>query len=430
VRHILSSVRISVLAKGNHLQKYSVLLRSRLPVLAAVAAILVILSLGTHRRGSLGAAWGKLQDDPLTPLFADTRTITHSIDCLLSGQDPYFVRTFDPWHRLYNYPPIWLDARYLGVTSHSSNFIGAMMAFATASTLLLLFKARSWLSAIIIFFAVISRSVLFAVERGNTDQVIFFLLVFGLFLIDRQESRLKPFFKGLLVVLLTVLKIYPVAAVAIFIRHRRGILMAVLTGTLSIAALVLTAGRRLPVLLGNTPRDSLLSFGAYPFFLVVGDHTLRRTLAIIQSHNSAVQIGAIFLGALAMLVGMACGDRLNRFLPPLDSDRARGCIAIAGLAIFCFAFVSGASYDYRLIFLLGALAYLVDDMNQGVSLNSLPAAVLIVLLLWKPSYLSSLGELSDGLVFIMASAWLGNSLLSRTKNEDTLSLGPEVLKSI
>jgi len=412
------------------LQKYSVLLRSKLPVLAAVAAILVILSLGTHTRGSLRAAWGKLQDYPMTPLFADTRTITHSIDCLLSGQDPYVVRTFDPWHRLYNYPPIWLDARYLGVTSRSSNFIGAMMAFTTVSALLLLFSARSWLSAIIIFFAVISRSVLFAVERGNTDQIIFSLLVLGLFLIDRQKNRLKPFFKGLLIVLLTVLKIYPVAAVVIFIRHRRGILKAVLTGTLSIAALVLTAGRRLPVLLGNTPRDSLLSFGAYPFFLALGEHTLRRTVAIIQAHNSTVQIGALLLGALAMLAGLACGDRLIRFLPPLDSDRARGCIAIAGLAIFCFAFVSGASYDYRLIFLLGALAYLVEDMNQGMSLNSLPAAVLIVLLLWKPSYLSSGGELSDGLVFIMASAWLGNSLLSRAKKEDTMSLRPEALKSI
>ena len=218
-------------------------------------------------------------------------------------------------------------------------------------------------------------------------------MVFGFFLIDRQKIRLKTLFqRTLLIVLLTVLKRYPVAAAVIFIRHRRGILKAVLTGTLSIAALVLTAGPRLPVLLGNTPQDSLLSFGAYPlFFLALGEHTLRRTIAIIQAHHSSAQIGSRPVGVLAMLAGLACGNRLNRLLPPLDSDRARGCIAIAGLAIFCFAFVSGASYDYRLIFLLGALAYLVDDMNQGVSLNSLPAAVLIVLFLWKPSYLSLVG---------------------------------------
>ena len=128
------------------------------------------------------------------------------------------------------------------------------MAFAHGKYSSAPLKARSWLSGIIIFFAVISRSVLFAVERGNTDQIIFFLMVFGFFLIDRQKIRLKPFFKGLLIVLLTVLKIYPVAAAVIFIRHRRGILKAVLTGTLSIAALVLTAGPRLPVLLGNTPQ--------------------------------------------------------------------------------------------------------------------------------------------------------------------------------
>jgi hypothetical protein len=97
---------------------------------------------------------------------------------------------------------------------------------------------------------------------------------------------------------------------------------------------------------------------------------------MIQDRHSVTQIGPILLGVLAMLTGAACGRRFDRFLPPLDCDTAIGCIAIACLAIFCFAFTSGASYNYRLIFLLGALAYLVDDMNQGVTLRSLPTAVL------------------------------------------------------
>jgi hypothetical protein len=400
------------------MQEQFSLLRSRLPVIAAVGSVLVLLFFGPFFK--------------TFPSFADTRTITHSIDCLLAGQDPYVVRSFDPWQRVYNYPPIWLDARYLGVTSLSSNFIGTIVSIIMAATLLFLFRATTWISAMIIFFAVLSRPVLAAMARGNTDQIVFFLLVYGLFLIERQKTDFKSLLKGLLIVLLTILKIYPVAAVAIFIRHRRGALRAILTATLSLAALVITAGHRLPALLGNTPRDYRLSFGAYPFFLSVSESALRHAIPIIQDRHSVAPIGAILLGVLAMLIGAACGRRFDRFLPPLDFDTARGCIAIACLAIFCFAFTSGASYNYRLIFLLGTLAYLVDDMNQGVTLRSLPTAVLVVLLLWKPSpHLSLIGEVFDGMVFVVASAWLGNSLLSPTgNNEDTAFVRSEAFESI
>ena len=340
----------------NFMQRHSGLLLSKLPVVAAVVALLILMCLSPFFRTS--------------PPFADTRTITHSIDCVLAGQDPYVVRTFDPWNRVYNYPPIWLDARYLGVASRSSNFIGTMMAVAMAGTLLVLFNARTWLSATIIFFAVLSRPVLFAMARGNTDQIVFFLLVFGLFWIARQRTDLKSPLKVTLIVLLTILKIYPVAAVAIFIRQRKGALTAIVTAILSIAALLVTAGHSLPVLLGNTPRDSRLSFGAYPFFLAISQSTVRHAVPLIQSSRLVAPIGAVVLGTFAMLAGAALGSRLDRFLPPLDFDAPRGCIAIACLAIFCFTFASGASYNYRLIFLLGALAYLVDDMGRGVTLRS------------------------------------------------------------
>ena len=74
------------------------------------------------------------------------------------------------------------------------------------------------------------------------------------------------------------------------------------------------------------------------------------------------------------------------------SQFAHGCITVSCLTIFCFVFIAGANFNYRLIFLLGVLAYLVDDINErvsegvskGMSLRSLPVAILILLLLWKP----------------------------------------------
>jgi hypothetical protein len=401
-----------------------------MPVLAAVITIVTLLGIGTYMRGNVADAWQMIRIPSISPLFADTRTITNSIDCLLTGQDPYTVRSFDPWHRLYNYPPIWLQARYLGVTSRSTNLIGTMLALIMAGACLLLFRAKTLVSAFIIFFAMTSRAVLFAVERGNTDQLIFSLLVFGFFLIDRQQAKLKSLFTGLLIGLLTILKIFPVVTAVVFIRNRGGVVKALLAALFSIAALVLTSGHSLPILLANTPRDTELSFGALPFFVAIGNHAFLASTSLISLHPKVASLGGILLGALSLTTSLIYRDRVNQFLPQLDFNHARGRLAISGLAIFCFAFISGASYDYRLIFLLGVLAYLVDDLNNGNSRRSLPPAILILLLMWGSFSLSLFHEILDGLTFVLASAWLGTSLLHNViGSERAASLQPETLKS-
>ncbi len=402
------------------MHKFASILRSRLPVLAAVAVVVAALLVGTHTRGSVFAAWLMLHVPALSPLFADTRTVTHSIDCLLSGQDPYTVRSFDPWNRTYNYPPIWLDLRYLGVTSHSSNFLGTIFAVMAISAFLLLLRARAWASAAIIFFAVTSRSILFGVERGNTDEVIFFLLVFGFFLIDRQKPEVRSWLKGTLIVLLTVLKIFPIAAVVALVRNRKGVLTAFLTAVLSLAALVATSEHRLPQIMANTPQDLYISFGSLVFFVTIFKHTPHLLLAMIQHHPKIESIVVLLLAALSIVAGVSFRERLNRFLPPLNFNQTRGSIAAAGLAIFALAFLRGSSYDYRLIFLTGAIAYLVEDLNERNSLRSLPAAIIFVALLWKPPNVSLRYEILDCFVYAIACAWLGTSLL------DNLQIPPVI----
>jgi hypothetical protein len=209
------------------------------------------------------------------------------------------------------------------------------------------------------------------------------------------------------------------------VRNRKGILAASLTAALSLTALLLTAGHRLAYVFENTPRDSLMTFGAIPYFLSINSSTLHHVAPMIQDHYNGPLFAALFAGVLFMLVGAACGSRLDRFLPPIDRGSTRGTIAIAGLAIFCFTFTLGSNYDYRLIFLLPGLAYLVEDLNQNMSQRSLPATllILILLLLWKPIKLSSVGEIADGLVFTLVSVWLGNSFLSpERKSLSTISL--------
>lgn len=392
----------------------------KLPAISAIALLALALAAGVHLRGSIPAAWNMIHIPANTPLFSDTRGFTHAIDCVLEGRDPYIANPCDPWHRPYNYPPVWLFTHYLGVTSSASNFIGVLFALAALSVYLLLFNARTPLSAALIFLAVISRCVLFSIERGNSDQIVFFLLVLGFFLIDRLRPELRARFTRALLVLLTVLKIYPIAAATVFLRNRRGWKYAGLTVAFAIAALLLTSGQKLASVMANTPRDTDESFGAFPFLYSVSRHTLHSLLPIIAEHRAVAPLTALTVGGMCLFIGAAFGRKLHRILPPLDSSKPRGAIAIACLSIFCFAFILGASYDYRLLYLTGALAWLIEDINKKRSLRSVPAAILILALLWKPFWLSFTGEVLDGLVFLMSSLWLGNTLLSHQETHKLL----------
>ncbi|HTH53746.1 MAG TPA: hypothetical protein VL495_07340 [Edaphobacter sp.] len=393
----------------------------KVAVLTAVVVIALAIGIGSWSRGSLRAAWNMIHIPANAQPFSDASSIPSAIEVVLIGLDPYRVNPVDPLHRLFNYPPIWLDLRYLGIRSQNSNLLGLLFAVAAVCGYLFLFNTRTFLTIAIVFLALISNGVLFGIERGNSDQFVFFLLVVGFFLLFRQRVEVRARWTSLLLVCLTVLKIYPFAAVTVFLQQRRGWLRASLTAVAAIAALVLTCGRRLPLVIANTPLDTDLSFGSFPFFSAIGSHFMHPLVPWIAKHHAAAPLAAILLGGTGLLVGALAGNRLQRILPPLNAGQVRGAIAIACLSIFCLAFVAGSSYDYRLIYLTGGLAWLIEDLDTGLSKRSLPAALLILLLLWKPFWLSITGELLDGAVFLMSSLWLGSALTFRSNVRDELS---------
>lgn len=390
-------------------------LRSRIPVILTYVFILATLAIGTVVRGDLDKAWMIFSIPALKPYFADTRGITYAIDCVLSGQNPYFVNTFDPWHRYFNYPPVWLSLRHLGVTSATSNLIGTLFGLLMASACIFLFRAKTLIGAVVVFFSLTTWSVLFALERGNNDQFIFAALVFGLVFIERQRPERRSGLTGLLIVLLTVLKIYPFVASVLFVGRRKGIIKALTTATIGIAALALISGSNLTRMLRNTPRETHASFGAIPFVLAVRQTITRHyDEAPVLPHAYLAPIGAILVAILAAGFAWKYGEFADRLLPGLDLDRAPGQFAVAGLAIYSFAFLSGSSFDYRLIYLLGAQACLVDELNRNDLKRALPAAILLILAMAGGMRLSFHHEIADGLTFVLACAWLGRTIGKQT----------------
>ena len=374
------------------------ILLTRLPVIAALLIVLGGLAIGVHRYHHLPQAWQAFGVPALNFDFADTRTITHSIDCVLSGRDPYVDRSFDPWHRLYNYPPIWLQLRHLGVRSTSTRWVAGFFWAAFFCSCLALFRARNWITAATILLALLSWPVLFALERGNTDLLIFAMLTLGALWMARGGRLVSTLWQGVLIVVLTILKIFPVVTVVAMLRSRKMVWKASIVAIVAVVALAVTSGSELVPTLRNTPQVTFESFGSLPLSVRLGHPADRWAIAVI-------------LAVAGILIGLLGRDPLTRRLPRIDLYSARGFIAAAGLIIYGFVFFFGSSYDYRLIFLLCPLMYLVEELNQRITIGPLAASIVLLLFLWCARFEpGGPKEFLDAVVFLGTCAWLANTL--------------------
>lgn len=382
-------------------------LRSRAPVLLALAVLLGGLAIGYHETHNYPKAWQVFRFPYVDPDFADMRAVTHHIDCLVKGRDPYIDGSCSPWHYAYNYPPIWLELRYLGVRSTTTNLLSCLLAGMFFATCLVLFRARNWITGTAIFLALLSWPVLLALERGNTDIVIFSMLTLGALWIERSGERFVSLKQGLLIAAMTILKIYPMVAVVGMIRNRKAVGKAMVAGVIAVVALLVTSGSRLPQIFHNTPQISYLSFGSLPAY---------ETFAQLFGHGGGSPrlrvLFAISLAAAGVLFGLRSRRMMAKMLPVLNLDSARGFMAAAGLAIYVFVFFFGASFEYRLIFLLCAFQCLIEELNRRITAHYLIAVGILLLFLWSPRIDKRIvfDSLDTG-IFILSCAWLTDTLV-------------------
>jgi len=384
---------------------------SRLAVAVSLLFVALVLCWGKLHYGNVKAGWELLQVPAMSPRFVDARAIGARIDCLKEGEDPYLTCKNDPFGRPANYPPIWLDFRYLGVGVGSTDTLGVIFGVMMALALISVFRANGWISGALVFFAAISPPVLLAVERGNNDVVVFSLLVLGSLFAGLQSVKRRPWLFGLQIVLLTVLKIFPLVTAVALLRDRRSIWLATSTAIFSLLALVLTCGHRLGAILANTPQDVNATFGSHSLFFHLVRH-LHGHGGVLMHRYPGI-LGAITIALFALTAGVLGRKRLHLIFPQLDLINPRGFIAASGLAIYCLIFLLGSSYYYRLIFLVGVVPYLIEDLNLRKSLRSLPATILLLLYLYSPIFQHALtGEFLDLLIFFGACIWLVSTVVA------------------
>ena len=365
-----------------------------------------VLALGFVRKGNLQDAWRTLRI-PAFIVFSDSYSVPDAVVCMRAGQDPYVTGAFDPLNRVFNYPPIWIYiGRFLGLRMDHVMFYGTFAAALTVAALFILFRSRTLFGGVLSFLAVVSWPVLYAVERGNSEQFVFFPLICGFFLIHRQKPGSRWITGGTLLTGLTMLKIFPIAAFVALVRSRSHFLKVAAFTVFAAAALILTSGHRLAQVYANTPQNIWLSYGVMNFFTTL-IHPFSPALAETFLKTPALPIIAgLPLALAAAMIGMIWQRPLSRVLPRFTLDSARGSLAVAALAIYCFTFLRGSNYCYRLMILTAVVAFLIEEIENGHVTRSLPTALVMILFLSMTSHHALIYQSLTGFVFVAACAWL------------------------
>lgn len=358
--------------------------------------------------------WHQLGVPTASPSFLDTRVIVSGWECTRDGLDVLVENPCDPWQRPTNYPRIWMALAPLGLDEGSAVPLGVATGAAFLLAVLVLVGRLSLGETVLYAAVLLSPAVMFGVDRGNNDLIVFALLVAAVAFFRAQSVLLRAACYGLLL-FAAVLKLYPVFAFGVLLRQapRRAVLALVLT-LVPFALYVAATFDDLRLISSATPRPVSLAYGAG----VLVDGAGERLGGLPGARFLTGEPGrtAVYLIALALAVTLAVwlAGRLRSIPTTTTAERSLDAFW-AGASIYVGTFaVLGNNWDYRLLFLLLVIPQMLR-WTEGVgplSTASAWALVAIVGTLWLSVWLPRLpfslplDEALNWLLFVYLAAGL------------------------
>ncbi len=272
----------------------------------------------------------------MQPAFADLRVLTAATQAVRDGLDPMHANPGDPWGRLFNYPRVWLALAPLGLAPrHTVGLALFVWAIAAAGLVWLALQVDRRLGAWAFALSVFSPAWALALERANTD-----LLIFGLLAGAAAAFHLRPRLSMVVVAAAAALKLFPIAALGLAAEGGARARRAAELVALAFGAYVLVIRADLARIATNTQHWPPLSHG-----IALAPQWAIRSLdvapwimwSLVVAVVAAVGAGALWLRA-----------RIGR--PPVVTAAQSAALRI-GAGVHVGAFVLGSSFDYRLIFL-------------------------------------------------------------------------------
>ncbi len=294
--------------------------------------------------------------DHLTPSFADFRSYQALPLTIEKGLDPYINHEYDPWKRPFNLPIIWFYiSKYLNLINEINFkiFIFLYISLFIFCVIQIIELTENIIGKILVILAAFSASSILALERGNTD-----LLIFSLVFIACIQ---KKFFLSLLIlVTASILKLFPIFSFVINFENKKKVFLSIL-GILLVFFILLSD---LKYFFYNTHStfNTGLTFGIRPIILGFFKSLERVGLNNIEMNNLYFIIGYFFILFFSLLLFLFFLIK-NKEKKSVDFINLKNRLFLAGSSIYCCSFIFFSSFDYRLIFLIMTIPYLADKIN-------------------------------------------------------------------
>ena len=334
----------------------------------------------------------------MQPRFVDVRVITGAAVALAEGLDPLQENPGDPLHRPLNYPRVWLLPARLGLGPDDSEALAlTFLALFAAGVLSLTRLATSWPRALVLTALSWSPVTWLAMERANTDLVVFASLAAAAAL-----WRRRPAWATAVVGLGTVLKLYPVFAATALLgvprRAARRLGGALLFG---VAVYGATIWRDLSAIRANSAVWNRISYGI-------------TQLPDAVAPTPGLPRLPLLVGAASLLVAAAAAASQARRHVHLPAAPTPALHAFrSGAAVVVGTFCIGSNFDYRLLALLLVAPQVVAWCGAARGIARLASGVLlgaITLLTWSLWWRRGVdalcGATTPGLVLDELLTWL------------------------
>ncbi|HYM18169.1 MAG TPA: hypothetical protein VEU06_06375 [Micropepsaceae bacterium] len=298
---------------------------------------------------------------PLQPVFADLRTISGAWISQSQGLDPYVANPGDPWARPLNYPPIWSAIlRAFSAGGDPVLILGTLQAIAMIA---IAFRASLLRRGYLATLLLLSPPILLLIERGNTDSLVFALVL--------AAFSYGSFGGGVVMGLAVALKLYPVAGMlaGFAFPPRR----AFAFGAATALPLIAWSLAQVVAILRATPAEIGVSFGLYNFLLLLlnpsawfASYVSPAVMPSLLLRGLALCAFVLTAGSIWLLARSSYKDLFQRAaaLSPPEKRIFFGFLFLF-LAIFCASPNSG----YRIVFLLPVIwgFALLDERGRGAA---------------------------------------------------------------
>jgi hypothetical protein len=281
-----------------------------------------------------------LVPSPWTPAFVDMRSVQGALKSVAQGLNPQVSNPGDPWNREMNYPAIWVRIADVCGFNHEKNYL-IFLSVAVLCFLFCCYKIISETDSAWILFVAFSGSWLLAVERGNNDIIIFSLVYCA--------ACLPVYLMISLLLIATALKIYPMFVFPALIREK----VAAITFLICTTALMFLMRNELPAIRAGTPVFASLSYGSSSIALAVEQFLHFKISPIFIS---------IILIASAVVVYLKPFEFLDLHVE-CTNERVKRLFCF-GACIFVGTFLLASNFDYKLIFLLFCVPYVLLIQNR------------------------------------------------------------------